>query len=109
MIMGEPMAQPPSDTVAEPLVMAHKRPLDGEGDYVPPRKRFKTSDLPLPAATRSAIDGLVHTFKKKGEFDKLRKHLWGKFTESVRIELALFSLTQSRSIDCSMSCLVLHV
>jgi len=56
-----------------------------EDEYVPPRKKFKTSDLPLPTATRSAIDGLVHTFKKKGEFDKLRKHLWGKFAESVRI------------------------
>lgn len=68
-----------------------------EDEYVPPRKKFKTSDLPLPAATRSAIDGLVHTFKKKGEFDKLRKHLWGKFNESVRIisPACAFSLFQS--------------
>ncbi|KAH0547586.1 hypothetical protein FGG08_000311 [Glutinoglossum americanum] len=63
-------------------------------EYVPPRKKFKTSDLPLPAATRSAIDGLVHTFKKKGEFDKLRKHLWGKFTESNAKASFTSSLTE---------------
>ncbi|KAL8687951.1 MAG: hypothetical protein Q9218_006013 [Villophora microphyllina] len=38
-----------------------------------PRKRFKTSELPLNATQRSAIDGLLHTFKKKGEYDVLRK------------------------------------
>jgi COMPASS (Complex proteins associated with Set1p) component shg1 len=49
----------------------------------PPRKRIKTSDLPLSSATRSAIEGLAHAFKKKGGYDTLRKHVWEKFEASV--------------------------
>ena len=54
-----------------------------EEDDGPRRKKFKTSDLPLSATIRSAIDGLVHIIKKKGEFDKLRKTAWAKVEESV--------------------------
>lgn len=50
-------------------------------DYLP-RKRFKTSELPLNATQKSTIDGLVHTIKKKGEYDSLRKNVWSQF-ESV--------------------------
>jgi hypothetical protein len=49
----------------------------------PSRKKLKTSDLPLPSATRSAIEGLAHTFKKKGGYDALRKQVWEKFEASV--------------------------
>lgn len=49
----------------------------------PVRKKLKTSDLPLSSATRSAIDGLAHTFKKKGGYDALRKQVWEKFADSV--------------------------
>ena len=49
-----------------------------------PRKKFKTLDLPLAAGTRAAIDGLVATTKKKGEFDALRKEVWASFADSVR-------------------------
>lgn len=46
-------------------------------------KRFKSSDLPLSAAQKSAIDGLVHTIKKKGIYDKLRHDLLAQFMKSV--------------------------
>jgi hypothetical protein len=49
----------------------------------PARKKFKTSDLPLSSATRNAIEGLAHTFKKKGGYDALRKQVWEKFADSV--------------------------
>ena len=35
---------------------------------LPPRKKPKISELPLSSAQRSSIDGMLHTFKKKGEF-----------------------------------------
>lgn len=47
-------------------------------------KRLKTGELPLSQAKRSAIDGLVHQFKKKGEFDSLRKKTYAQFSEDVR-------------------------
>lgn len=47
------------------------------------RKRFKTSELPLNSGQRSSIDALLHTFKKKGEFDALRKKVWAGFNGSV--------------------------
>jgi hypothetical protein len=50
----------------------------------PIKKKFKASDLPLTSATRSAIEGLAHTFKKKGGYDALRKQVWEKFEASVR-------------------------
>lgn len=46
-------------------------------------RKFKASDLPLPSATRSAIEGLSHTFKKKGRYDAIRKQLWASFEEKV--------------------------
>ncbi|KAI4251811.1 MAG: hypothetical protein LQ352_004639 [Teloschistes flavicans] len=54
-----------------------------EEEEPPPRKRFKTSELPLNATQRSAIDNLLHTFKKKGEYDVLRKKVWAQYLESV--------------------------
>lgn len=53
--------------------------LDGE----PPRKRFKANELPLNQHQRTAIDNLVHSFKKKGEFDALRKSAYASFEEST--------------------------
>lgn len=46
-------------------------------------RTFKASDLPLTSATRSAIEGLAHSFKKKGGYDAIRKQVWEKFA-SVR-------------------------
>lgn len=47
-----------------------------------PRKRFKASELPLSSTQRSAIEGLLHTFKKKGEFDALRKGIYSQYDTS---------------------------
>ena len=52
-----------------------------------PRKRFKTSDLPLNSTQRSTIDSLLHTIKKKGEYDALRKKIWSEYAESVSVHV----------------------
>ncbi|KAI0123066.1 hypothetical protein BJ170DRAFT_124297 [Xylariales sp. AK1849] len=46
-------------------------------------RTFKASDLPLTTATRSAIEGLAHSFKKQGGYDAIRKQVWDKFEASV--------------------------
>ncbi|KAL8645383.1 MAG: hypothetical protein Q9226_007332 [Calogaya cf. arnoldii] len=53
-----------------------------EPEVFQPRKRFKTSELPLSATQRSTIDELLHTIKKKGEYDTLRKKVWSDFVDS---------------------------
>ncbi|KAK5796230.1 hypothetical protein VI817_005515 [Penicillium citrinum] len=45
------------------------------------RKKFKAEDLPLSAAQHAAIDKLLHSFKKKGGFDTIRKQLWADFND----------------------------
>lgn len=62
------------DSVADPPDAVAPAPV--------PRK-FKASDLPLPSATRTAIEGLAHSFKKKGGYDAIRKQVWEKFEASV--------------------------
>jgi hypothetical protein len=57
-----------------------------EGEVFVPRKKFKTSDLPLNSIQRSTIDSLLHTIKKKGEYDALRKKVWSQYAESVSVE-----------------------
>ena len=59
-----------------------------------PRKRFKPSELPLSATQRSTIDDLLHTIKKKGEYDALRKKVWSEFVESVSIHLSALDAAQ---------------
>ena len=54
-----------------------------EADVDAPPIRFKPSELPLSQSQRSVIDGILHTFKKKGEFDALRKQVWDQYSESV--------------------------
>lgn len=65
------------------------RHVNGE----PPRKRFKASELPLTQHQRTAIDNLVHTFKKKGQFDTLRKTAYSAFEDSAAKENYITSLT----------------
>lgn len=55
------------------------------GAALPVPRKFKASDLPLPSATRTAIEGLAHSFKKKGGYDTIRKQVWEKFEASVCI------------------------
>lgn len=64
-----------------------------EAEVFQPRKRFKTSELPLSATQRSTIDELLHTIKKKGEYDTLRKKVWSEFVDSVSIFPTVISLT----------------
>ena len=49
----------------------------------PARRQFKTNELPLSSATRTAVEGLSHKFKKKGGFDAIRKQVWDQLEESV--------------------------
>jgi hypothetical protein len=58
-----------------------KRPGDAMATI--PRKRFKTSELPLTAAQRGTVDQLLLTFKKRGGFDSLRKEIWAEYGASV--------------------------
>ncbi|KAK4963502.1 hypothetical protein LTR10_001131 [Elasticomyces elasticus] len=51
---------------------------------LPARKKPKISALPLSSAQRSSIDALLHTFKKKGEFDNLRKKTFQQYNESAQ-------------------------
>lgn len=59
--------------------------MDEVADFqLPPRKKPKTSDLPLSSAQRSSIEGMLHTFKKKGDFDSLRKKAFQQYNESAQ-------------------------
>lgn len=53
------------------------------------RKKFKSDDLPLSAAQHAAIDKLLHSFKKKGGFDSIRKQIWAQFNDGVWPALSL--------------------
>ncbi|TVY81800.1 putative translation initiation factor eIF-2B subunit delta [Lachnellula suecica] len=54
----------------------------GDRDPVTGRKKLKTSDLPLTSAQRGAVEGLAHTFKKRGGYDSLRKSVWEDLEKS---------------------------
>lgn len=64
------------------LLMAYLK--DSRAPGAPVRKKLKTSDLPLASATRNAIEGLTHTYKKKGGYDSLRQQVWQELERSVR-------------------------
>ena len=66
--------------------VAHaKRLPEGEPPVTREYKKPKLSELPLDQAKRSAIDGLVHNFRKKGEFDNVRTTLRAQFEASVSV------------------------
>jgi len=58
---------------------------------VPARPRLKASDLPLSSAVRNSIDGMVHTFKKQGNYDEIRKLVMQSFTDGVSVLVTLLS------------------
>ena len=62
--------------------IGRKQPLDGE---LPPRKKLKLNDLPISPSKRSSIESLLHTFRKKGEYDAMRKQIFAQFESSVSI------------------------
>jgi len=55
-----------------------------DGPFV--RKKLKSTDLPITSGQRAAMDSLLHTFTKKGEFDKLRKSIFAKIEQSVSLQ-----------------------
>lgn len=57
--------------------------MDIDKPSAPAPPKFKASDLPLPSATRAAIESLAHSFKKEGAYDTIRKQVWDKFEASV--------------------------
>lgn len=57
--------------------------MDSGVIVVPQPRKFKASELPLPSSTRSAIEDLAHSFKKKGGYDETRKNVWETFESSV--------------------------
>lgn len=66
----------------EPQINGVKRPsLDVESLQ---RKKFKTEELPLTSAQHEVVDELLHSFKKKGGFDHIRKKVWSEFHDGVR-------------------------
>lgn len=58
-------------------------------DGLPPRKKLRIADLPIDGNKRSVIDNLLLTFKKKGEFDVLRKSIYAQFESGVCMRNAL--------------------
>lgn len=62
------------------------------GTARPPARKYKASDLPLPSATRGAIESLANGFKKKGDYDTIRKQIWESFETSVRVHPPLAHL-----------------
>ena len=64
-----------------------KRSLDIESMKC---KKFKIDDLPLSAAQHAVIDKLLHSFKKKGGFDSVRKQIWAEFNDGVRYSIHTF-------------------
>ena len=61
------------------------------GENGPLRKKPKVSELPLSSIKRASIDSLLHVFKKKGEFDALRKKTYKQFEEGVRSKLICYT------------------
>lgn len=47
------------------------------------KKKYRVSELPLSSSQKSTIDGLVHTIKKKGIYDTLRKQVWAQYSDGV--------------------------
>lgn len=48
----------------------------------PPAKRVKLTELPISASQRSAITNILHSYKKKGSFDTLRKSVYAAYDSS---------------------------
>ena len=49
------------------------------------RKDLKLAHLPLSQDQRSVVNNLLNIFKKKGEYDVLRRAVYAKFDESVSL------------------------
>ena len=78
-----PSAEPTPAPTPAAAAAAAAAPAQTNGSLSVAPRKFKASELPLSSATRSAIDGLAHSFKKKGGYDAIRKQIWEKFEASV--------------------------
>ncbi|KAJ5937873.1 hypothetical protein N7454_004215 [Penicillium verhagenii] len=61
-------------------------------------KKYKADDLPLSSAQHASIDKLLHSFKKKGGFDSVRKKIWADFNDGeskVKFTEELIALAES--------------
>lgn len=64
--------------------VGRKHSLEGDSHgQAPPRKKLRVRDLPISQAKQASIDNLVHTFRKKGEYDAMRKLLFTQFEADV--------------------------
>lgn len=61
---------------------AHKKDAE-DAEFT--RRKLTAADLPLNVEQRQSIDALLNTFRKSGEFDKLRKAIFTQFDTSVSI------------------------
>ncbi|EPS25793.1 hypothetical protein PDE_00729 [Penicillium oxalicum 114-2] len=68
-----------ADEVMEDAQSGSKRPAPDLSSLI--RKKYKPEDLPITAAQNAAIDKLLHSFKKKGGFDSIRKQIWAEFND----------------------------
>ncbi|CAJ2507765.1 Uu.00g089510.m01.CDS01 [Anthostomella pinea] len=64
------------------MAAAEQTPAPATGPAPLAPRKFKASELPLSKATRSSVEGLAHSFKKKGGYDASRKQVWEKFEQS---------------------------
>lgn len=86
--------------------VTRKRALDADGP-VNARKKLRPSELPLSQAKRSAIDSLVHTFRKKGQYDTIRKELMAQYVAGVgasstscKFRMLIYSIIASQRRAC---------
>ena len=84
-----------------PGVLSPKRERDdAEETILQSRKRFKLSELPVTQAQHSAINSILHAFKKKGEFDAIRKSSYTKFEDGESKDQLINNLTSLA--DCEL-------
>jgi COMPASS (Complex protein associated with Set1p) component shg1 len=78
-----PMVAATISSAVAPAAGPDKVPVPSTDAPAIPSRRFTAADLPLPSATRAAIESLAHSFKKKGGYDDIRKEVWVNFEASV--------------------------
>lgn len=88
-----------ADEVMEDVQTGTKRP-SVDAERLKPKK-FKADDLPLSAAQHAAIDKLLHSFRKKGGFDNIRKKVWAEFNDGVFLRLNYMLISLTWLTDCT--------
>ena len=86
-----PFNPTPDSTLDYTLPRTQAAISSSSGPEEPPLKRLKPSDLPLTSTQRNSITSTLHTFKKRGEFDALRKSIYSRFVSSAPLKDSLTS------------------